>query len=118
MGQLSEMGGDAYLRKQNYYPFYGRGPSHLTWKRNYEMEGKRLGLDLVKNPDLMLDINIGAESHVYCMRHGSYTGHKLGDFINVDGCDFNKARTIINPKDFKTFEVVAGYANKFLNALK
>ncbi len=117
MVQLKEMGGEKYLKSKKYYPFYGRNPSHLTWKSNYEKEGQRLGLDLVKNPDIMLDINIGANSHVYCMKNGTYTSHKLSDYINANECDFKGARKIINPKDFKTFETVAGYAEKFLAAM-
>lgn len=117
MVQLKEKGGDAYLKSHDYYPYYGRGPSHLTWKYNYEKEGKRLGLDLVKMPGLMLDLEIGAKSHVYCMVNGTYTGHRLSDFIAGEKCDFSQARKIINPKDFKTFLPVAQYATKFLNAL-
>lgn len=117
MVQLVEKGGDKYLRSHNYYPYYGRGPSHLTWNYNYDKEGKRLGLDLLKNPDLMLDLSIGSESHVHCMVNGTYTGHRLSDFISGEKCDFPQARKIINPKDFKTFLPVAEYADKFLNAL-
>ncbi len=117
MVQLEEMGGEQYLKSHDYYPYYGRGPSHLTWKRNYEKEGKRLGLDLVNNPDLMLDIKIGANSHVYCMSHGTYTGHKLDDFISNGKCDFSAARKIINPKDFKSYFPISEIATKFLNAM-
>ena len=116
MTQLSEMGGDKYLRGKPYYPFYGRGPNHLTWKENYEKEGKRLGLDLVHNPDLMLDIRIGANSAVYCMKNGNYTGRKLSDYINKKKVDFIGARAIINGSD--QAKLIAGYADEFLKCIK
>jgi predicted chitinase len=114
-GAMTEMGGTAYLRSKPYYPFYGRGPSHLTWKYNYEKEAKRTGLDLVKNPDLMLDVKIGSESHVYCMLHGIYTGKKLSDYINDKKVDFVGARHIINGTDQDT--LIAGYATEFLKCI-
>jgi hypothetical protein len=35
--------------------YYGRGDVQLTWKRNYELFGQNLGLDLVNQPDLAMD---------------------------------------------------------------
>ncbi|KAL6905275.1 hypothetical protein ACP4OV_002876 [Aristida adscensionis] len=34
-------------------PFYGRGPIQLTHRYNYEAAGKALGVDLVRNPNLV-----------------------------------------------------------------
>jgi len=117
MTQLIEMGGEAYLKAKKYYPFYGRGPNHLTWEENYRKEGKRIGLDLVKNPDLMLDVNIGSESSVYCMIHGSYrAGHTLAKYINPNKIDFKGARNIINAGGDKA-DLIAGYANEFLKCI-
>lgn len=115
-GAPKELGGEAYLKNKPYYPFYGRGPSHLTWKDNYRKEAKRTGLDLENKPDLMLNIEIGSESHVYCMIHGLYTGKKVADYINPSKIDFIGARAIINGKD--ETELIAGYAEEFLKCLK
>jgi predicted chitinase len=114
-GAMTEMGGDAYLKAKSYYPFYGRGPSHLTWKANYEKEAKRTGLDLVNHPDLMLDVNNGSESHVYCMINGVYTGKKLSDYINATKTDFVGARYIINGQDQAS--LIAGYAESFMDCI-
>ena len=113
---IKEYGGEAYLKSKKYYPYFGRGFSGLTWLDNYKKEGKRLNLDLVNNPDLILDIPIAANSHVYCMSNGSYTGKKLSDYINDKKCDFLNARRIINGTD--KAEQIAGYAQKFLTCLQ
>lgn len=112
---ITEYGGEAYLKGKKYYPYVGRGFSGLTWLDNYKKEGKRLNIDLVNNPDLILDIPTAANSHVYCMAHGSYTGKKLSDYINDEKCDFLNARRIINGTD--KAEIVMAYSQKFLSCL-
>ncbi len=112
---IKEFGGEAYLKGKKYYPYYGRGFSQLTWSTNYEKEGKRLTLDLLNVPDLMLNIDTAANSHVWCMSHGTYTGKALKDYINAAKCDFFNARRIVNGTD--KAEVIAGYAQSFLTAL-
>jgi len=112
---MVEFGGETYLKSKKYYPYFGRGFSQITWDYNYKKEGTRLGLDLLNNPDLILDISTAANSHVYCMAHGSYTGKKLSDYINDQKCDFAGARKIINGVDRKA--EVAAIAQKFLTCL-
>lgn len=60
MTPMKEFGGESYLKGKKYYPYFGRGFSQLTWDYNYRKEAKRLGLDLMNNPDLILDIPIAA----------------------------------------------------------
>lgn len=112
---MKEFGGEAYLKGKKYYPYYGRGLSQLTWDYNYKKEGKRLNLGLLNNPDLILDIPIAANSHVYNMRTGGYTGKKLSDYINDQKCDFEGARKIVNGKD--KAQEIASIAQKFLSCL-
>lgn len=112
---IKEYGSEQYLQSKNYYPYIGRGFSGLTWKSNYEREGERLGIPLVEHPDMILDINLAANSHVYCMRKGTYTGRKLSDYINGELCNFLGARKIINGID--QAEKIAGYARLFLSGL-
>jgi hypothetical protein len=45
------------------------------------------------------------------MRHGSFTGKKLADFISGNNCDYMDARTIINGYD--QAPLIAGYAETF-----
>lgn len=113
---LKEFGGEQYLQGKKYYPYYGRGLSQLTWDYNYKKEGKRLNLDLLNNPDLILDIPLAANSHVYCMKNGNYTGKKLSDYINDTKKDYAGARKIVNGTDKK--DLIAGYAQSFETCLK
>ena len=116
MTPMIEFGGESYLRGKKYYPYFGRGLSQLTWDYNYKKEGKRLNLDLLNNPDLILDIPTAANSHIYCMANGSYTGKKLSDYINDQKCDFAGARRIVNGTDKK--DEIAAIAQKFLSCLQ
>lgn len=116
MTPMEEFGGYGYLIKKPYYPYYGRGLSQLTWLVNYKKEGKRLNLDLVNDPNLILDIPTAANSHVYCMLNGVYTGRKLSDYINDTKCDYLGARKIINGTN-KAAEIMA-IAQKFESALQ
>lgn len=113
---LKEMGGEAYLKSKKYYPWYGRGFSHLTWKENYEKESKRMGIDLIANPERLYDYQVAANSHVYCMMAGAYTGVKLSKYVNSGKTDFPNARRVINGTD--KAELIAGYAMEFLKCLK
>lgn len=113
---IKEFGGEKYLKSKKYYPYFGRGFSGLTWLSNYQKESKRLNIDLVNNPDLILDIPLAANSHVYCMVRGRYTGKKLSDYINDKKCDFLNSRRIINGTD--KAELIMGYAQKFLTCLQ
>jgi len=115
MTPMPEFGGEKYLKSKKYYPYYGRGLSQLTWDYNYKKEGLRLNLPLLTQPELILHIPTAANSHVYCMVHGSYTGKKLSDYINADKCDYVNARRIINGKD-KAAEIAA-IAQKFETTL-
>jgi len=113
---MKEFGGETYLKGKKYYPYFGRGFSQLTWDYNYKKEGSRLSLPLLEQPDLMLQLHTAANSHVYCMKHGSYTGKKLSDYINDKKCDFINARRIVNGTD-RAAEI-ASIAQKFLSALQ
>lgn len=113
---ITEYGSEKYLKSKPYYPYIGRGFSGLTWMENYKKEKRRTGVDLLSHPEKILEIPLAANSHVYCMVHGAYTGKKLSSYINDKGCDFINARRIINGTD--RAELIMGYASKFLDALK
>lgn len=95
--------------------YYGRGFVQLTWYENYEAMGKRLGLDLLNNPDLMLTLEPSIQTMFIGMKMGMFTGKKLSDYFNHTKTDWVNARRIINGTD--KAELIAGYAKTFYKAL-
>ena len=77
--------------------YYGRGYVQLTWEQNYKKMSAAIGLadSLWADPDEALDPDTAYKIMSFGMRHGSFTGKKLADFISGDRCDYIDARTII-----------------------
>jgi glycosyl hydrolase family 19 (putative chitinase) len=96
--------------------YYGRGFVQLTWKRNYELLGGLLGIDLVNQPDFAMDPETAYQVLSIGMRDGLFTGKKLSDYINDKKTDYLNARKIINAMDKAA--LIAGYATRFETILK
>lgn len=82
--------------------WFGRGQIQITHKNNYDKLGKKIGVDLVSNPSLALDINNSAAIAVLGMRDGDFTGKKLSDYAFPQALDAdwqNHPRRIVNGKD-------------------
>ncbi len=90
--------------------YYGRGYCQITYKNNYRNMGNNLGYgdELYINPQKVLEKKIAYDIISYGMRNGTFTGVKLGDYINGKKCDYTNARQIINGNDRDT--EIAGYA--------
>lgn len=106
MQPIKEGGGDSYLKSKKYWPWYGRGFVQLTWKTNYVKAGKKLGLDLTTNPDVVMQPEIAIKILFEGMREGWFTGKSLTSYLDgVDESDkedlreFSNARRIINGTD-------------------
>ena len=84
-----------------YAPYFGRGYCQITWRENYEKFGKLLGVDLVRHPNLALYPQYASFIIVYGMKHGTFTGKCLDDYVDNDtrNFDFVGARHIINGSD-------------------
>jgi len=97
--------------------YYGRGYVQLTWYDNYLAQDDKLGLHeaLVKEPDLALEPEIAAKILFGGMQDGDFTGKALGDYLTPTETDWFNARRIVNATDCAA--AIAGYAEKFLNAL-
>lgn len=93
--------------------YFGRGFVQITWYEVYEKFGKVLKIDLLNNPDLALNPNIGAKIAVVGMRDGLFTGVNLERYFNDTRTDAINARKIINGTD--KADLIAGYYNVILN---
>lgn len=88
-----------YRRNLRYYPWYGRGLIHWTWKRNYLMAETMLNLPFVKQPDIALIPQIALFLLVWTMKTGKATGVSLLNYVDNDRRDFVKARAVVNGTD-------------------
>lgn len=86
--------------------FFGRGYVQLTHKYNYEKAGKKLGIDLVSNPNLALKPEYAVKILFDGMLEGWFTGKALKDYIDdvmeTDAEDFKEqknARKVVNGTD-------------------
>lgn len=98
--------------------WFGRGQIQITHKDNYKKLGDLLGVDLVKDPGLALDPDIGASIAVVGMSFGSFRGRKLSDYFNSVSDDPSGARNIVNG-DTKTMgTTIAKYHREFERLLR
>jgi putative chitinase len=96
--------------------YYGRGYVQLTWDYNYKSMGTSLKNRLLYEPSLALNPEVAYQIMSLGMRKGSFTGKKLGDYINAEKCDYVNARRIINGTD--QADRIAGYATKLEQVLR
>lgn len=93
------------------YRYRGRGFVQITGRANYKKLGAVLGMGdrLLTDPDLALDFDVAYKIMSYGMRHGTFTGKKLADFISITQCDYLHSRRIINGLD--QAPMIQGFAN-------
>lgn len=90
---------EAYRRGLGYYPYYGRGYVQLTHKYNYQKYTDILRIDLVRNPDLVMQPKTALFILVDGMAKGRFTGKRLGQYVNGNQTDFAGARRVVNGND-------------------
>lgn len=95
--------------------YYGRGYVQLTWYENYDAMGRKLGLDLLNNPDLLLTVEVSTKVAFIGMKLGMFTGKKLSDYFNATKTDWIGARKIINGQDMAV--KISEYAKLFYKGL-
>lgn len=96
--------------------YYGRGHVQLTWLENYQHTSRLIGLDLVKEPDLMLDPVISARVLIGGLMDGRWNGQKKGIAYYLNRNDLRGARRTVNVTD--KWKTIANYYKSFLNALE
>jgi len=112
-GRRIKMSGAPYTDTNNL--FYGRGFVQLTWYENYQKAGRKLGVDMIKKPELALDLKYATDILFYGMSEGWFTGKKLSDYFQGDKEDWVNARRIINGTDKAS--LVASYAKLYYSAI-
>lgn len=95
--------------------YYGRGHVQLTWEDNYRNCCPDAGVDLVANPDAMLDPEISARVLWKGLLDGRWNGAGHGLRHYLDKGDIRSARRTVNALD--KADTIAGYHRRFMNAI-
>jgi Chitinase class I len=101
--------------------YYGRGHVQLTWLDNYKNSSADAGVDLVKDPDAMLDPVISAKVLIKGLMDGRWSGKRKGlsyyegsdDFL--DQQEARAARQTVN--GFDKASLIGSYHKIFYDAL-
>lgn len=101
--------------------YYGRGLVQLTWYENYELMGRLIGIDMLNNPDLALQLDVSVKIMFEGMLRGAssvgdFTGKCLEMYFNNNTEDWRNARRIINGTD--KAELIADYGKRFFACLR
>lgn len=103
------------------HAYYGRGHVQLTWLDNYKRSSEDAGVDLVKDPDAMLNPRISARVLIRGIMDGRWNGQGKGiDYYEgsddiLSDAEAEEARRLVNVKD--KAKLIAGYHRKFYEAL-
>jgi putative chitinase len=101
------------------YRYRGRGiGAQFTGKVNYIKFSKLFNVDLVNNPELAIDLDLGAKILYKGSVEGLFTGKKLDDYINLSTTDYKNARRVVNADTARNGQSIANDAIKFANILR
>lgn len=95
--------------------YYGRGYVQLTWLDNYKASSKDAGVDLVAQPDKMLDPVTSARVLIKGLLDGRWNAKRLGLRHYLDKGNVIEARRTVNVLDKAS--TIAGYHKQFLAAV-
>lgn len=68
-----------------------RGFLPVLGKTNYKTIGATIGVDLVQNPEKLMELDIASKALVKGVFEGTYTGYPLSKFINTRSTDYTNA---------------------------
>jgi predicted chitinase len=126
-GKRVKINGEKYTDTSNI--FYGRGLPQLTWYDNYEKSSKYTpGINLVENPEAMLDIHVSAKVGIGNMMDGGFTGRPLSRYFSETRKEPYFARKVVNGMKIDTKDEnnkidiparnIEKYYHKFLSAIQ
>lgn len=95
--------------------YKGRGFVQITGRRNYRELGKRIGVDLERQPQRAAETNIAAAVLVIGMVEGLFTGKRLDEYVTQTRYSFVEARRVVNGTDRAS--EISRYAQQFLAAI-
>jgi putative chitinase len=85
------------------WQFRGRGLAHITGRTNYERAERKLGVPMLSQPDLALELGYAVRTLVDGMTEGWFTSHTFARHLPLKGAataaQFGQARRIINGQD-------------------
>lgn len=100
--------------------YYGRGFVQLTWYENYAKVAKKLNIDCLENPEIVMQLPIATTILMQGMIEGWFTGKKLKQYFSKKNgklySDWIHARRIINGKD--KANLIKDFALNYYNALQ
>lgn len=101
--------GDGHrFRARGYVPILGR-TQYAQWER-------RLKLPLLLEPELVAEPYVAAEIAVRGMMAGTFTGRRLGEFVNDARTDYLGARQVVSGRDRAV--LIARYADCYQSELR
>lgn len=95
--------------------WFGRGLVQITHKSNYQKLGNAIGVDLVANPGLALQLDIAVKILFVGMRNGLFTTVKLSDRFSPTKERWREARQIIN--GLESADLVASYGKAYYGTI-
>jgi len=97
--------------------YYGRGQVQLTFLDNYDESSADAGVDLVKNPDAMLDPMISSRVLIRGLIDGRWNGQGkgIGYYLHRENPDLKNARRTVNVTD--KWEKFAGFYQNFMASI-
>lgn len=96
--------------------FRGGGWPQTTGRANYAKVAGLTGIDVVSNPERIVEVHVATAALVDCMVAGAYTGRKLSDYRLPE--QYREARAVINADVNVNGTAIARYAVAFQTALE
>lgn len=95
--------------------YRGRGLAQTTFKENYRKLSRLVDVDLVSEPDAVMESDTAVAGLLLAMARGIYTGRKFADYFSSTAEDWRRARRIISVDQAN---MIAGYGRAFYAAVR